>query len=185
MNVALWTMSPCRHRRSPCLSPSAGLMTAGGGFATIRHECDAHVGTLILSRPGRRNAVNPVPRVGMWETRFGLLPDMGATFRSPRLIGDGAARRMILTDRLRTAAIEFADLPAAQPAAAVTGARRAIEAGWHHVSATSVRIAVQAQADCLRPLRIQSGRPRRRANDSRTVIVESATEDSRRLENAV
>lgn len=110
-------------------------------------------------------------RVGLVETRFGLLPDMGATFRLPRLIGEGAARRMILlgevvdaasalrmglatrvvaADQLLLAATEFADRLAAQPPVAVTGARRAIEAGWHSDAATSLRIAVQAQADCLR-----------------------------------
>src|ERR1700728_1347341 len=35
-------------------------------------------------------------RVGLIETRYGLLPDMGATVRLPRIIGEGRARELIL-----------------------------------------------------------------------------------------
>ena len=35
-------------------------------------------------------------RLGLVETRYGLLPDMGATVRLRRLVGDSRARRMIL-----------------------------------------------------------------------------------------
>ena len=110
-------------------------------------------------------------RVGLVETRYGLLPDMGATFRLPRLIGDARARELILLGdvidaaealriglatrvaaprRLETATAEFAARLAALPPLAVTGARRAIDTGWLHDAATSLRVAVQAQADCLR-----------------------------------
>lgn len=35
-------------------------------------------------------------KVGLVETRFGLLPDMGATIRLPRIIGESRAREMML-----------------------------------------------------------------------------------------
>lgn len=110
-------------------------------------------------------------RVGLPETRYGLLPDMGATFRLPRLIGEGRARQMVLLgeivdsaqalaiglanrvvaeDILEAAARTFAEDLAAQPPEAVEGARRAIEAGWLLRPEASLRLAVAAQARCLR-----------------------------------
>lgn len=110
-------------------------------------------------------------RVGLPETRYGLLPDMGATFRLPRLIGEARARQMVLLgeiigsadaltiglanrvvaeDVLEAAARTFAEGVAAQPPEAIEGARRAIDAGWFLPPAASLRLAVQAQARCLR-----------------------------------
>ncbi|MEV0672283.1 enoyl-CoA hydratase/isomerase family protein [Mycobacterium sp. NPDC050441] len=109
-------------------------------------------------------------RVGLTETRYGLLPDMGATFRLPRLIGEGRARELILLgqiidaaealriglanrvvpdDQLGSAVAEFAGQLAAQPPAAVRGARAAIDAGWRLGPAAGLRMAVAAQARCL------------------------------------
>lgn len=109
-------------------------------------------------------------RVGLIEGRYGLLPDMGATFRLPRIIGEGRARELILLgeivdaaeafriglanrivpdDQLDSAVNEFAERLAAQPPTAVHGARAAIDAGWRLDSATSLRMAVAAQARCL------------------------------------
>ncbi len=34
--------------------------------------------------------------VGLLETRYGLLPDMGATIRLPRIVGESRARELIL-----------------------------------------------------------------------------------------
>ena len=34
--------------------------------------------------------------VGLTETRYGILPDMGATVRLPRIVGEGRARELIL-----------------------------------------------------------------------------------------
>ncbi|WP_081388729.1 enoyl-CoA hydratase/isomerase family protein [Mycobacterium colombiense] len=110
-------------------------------------------------------------RVGLPETRYGLLPDMGATFRLPRLIGEARARQMVLLgeiidsadalniglanrvvaeDVLELAVQTFAKRLAAQPPEAIEGARRAIEASWLLQPAESLRLAVQAQARCLR-----------------------------------
>ena len=91
-------------------------------------------------------------RVGLIETRFGLLPDMGATVRLPRIIGEARARELILLGEivdadealriglankvvsghdLEAAAVELAERLAAQPPLAVRGARQAIDAAWH------------------------------------------------------
>lgn len=109
-------------------------------------------------------------RVGLTETRYGLLPDMGATFRLPRLIGEGRARELILfgevidaaealriglanrvvgDDELDSAANQFAERLARQPQIAVRGARRAIAAGRRGDDAASLRAAVTEQARCL------------------------------------
>ncbi|QZA08376.1 enoyl-CoA hydratase/isomerase family protein [Mycolicibacter heraklionensis] len=109
-------------------------------------------------------------RVGLTETRYGLLPDMGATFRLPRLVGEGRARELILLgevidaaealriglanrvvgdDELDSAASEFAQRLARQPQIAVRGARRAIDAGRRLDDVASLRAAVTEQARCL------------------------------------
>jgi enoyl-CoA hydratase/carnithine racemase len=109
-------------------------------------------------------------RVGLTETRYGLLPDMGATFRLPRIVGEGRARELILLgevigadealriglanrvvddDELDSAAVEFAERLADQPPLAVRGARRAMEAGRGLDDSASLRAAVAEQARCL------------------------------------
>lgn len=109
-------------------------------------------------------------RVGLTETHYGLLPDMGATFRLPRLVGEGRARELILLgevidaaealriglanrvvgdDELDSAAREFAQRLASQPPIAIRGARRAIVAGRTLDDAAGLRAAVTEQARCL------------------------------------
>jgi enoyl-CoA hydratase/carnithine racemase len=109
-------------------------------------------------------------KVGLIETRYGLLPDMGATVRLPRIIGESRARELILlgdvidaAEALRiglanrvvadadldTAAAAFAGRLAAQPPIAVRGARRAIDAAWYHGPEESLRIALEQQIHCL------------------------------------
>jgi enoyl-CoA hydratase/carnithine racemase len=109
-------------------------------------------------------------RVGLVESRYGLLPDMGATFRLPRIVGDAAARRMILLgdvlDADEAAAVGLADhvVPdgelgatvevlarrlAAQPPLAIRGARRAMAAGRSLPDDEALRFAVTQQAICL------------------------------------
>jgi len=108
--------------------------------------------------------------VGLIETRFGIMPDMGATVRLPRIVGEGWARELILlgdiidaTEALRiglanrvvddnelaSAATEFADRLASQPPLAIRGARRAIDAAWYSDPDESFRVAVEAQIGCL------------------------------------
>ena len=110
-------------------------------------------------------------KVGLLETRYGLMPDMGATVRLPRIVGEAKAREMILlgdiidavealriglanrvvadTD-LEAAAADLAGRLAAQPPLAVRGARRALDAAWHTEAHESLRLALQEQASCLR-----------------------------------
>jgi enoyl-CoA hydratase/carnithine racemase len=108
--------------------------------------------------------------VGLPETRFGILPDMGATVRLPRIVGEGRARELILLGEvidaaealriglanrvvpdqdLDAAVAEFAGRLAAQPPLAVRGARRAIDAAWYRDPAESFRLALEAQVRCL------------------------------------
>ena len=110
-------------------------------------------------------------KVGLIETRFGLLPDMGATVRLPRIIGEARARELILLGEivdadealriglankvvpghdLEAAVAELAERLAAQPPLAVRGARQAIEAAWHRSPQESFRVALEAQLRCLK-----------------------------------
>jgi enoyl-CoA hydratase/carnithine racemase len=109
-------------------------------------------------------------KVGLLETRYGLLPDMGATVRLPRIVGESRARELILlgdvidaAEALRIglanrvvadldldgAAAELAGRLSAQPPLAVRGARRAIDAAWHSSPEESLKLAVEEQIRCL------------------------------------
>jgi enoyl-CoA hydratase/carnithine racemase len=109
-------------------------------------------------------------KVGLTETRCGILPDMGATVRLPRIVGESRARELILLGEvidadealriglanrvvgdgeLDAAAAELAGRLAAQPPIAIRGARRAIDAAWHCGPEESFRLAVEAQIRCL------------------------------------
>jgi enoyl-CoA hydratase/carnithine racemase len=108
--------------------------------------------------------------VGLTETQYGILPDMGATVRLPRIVGESRARELILLgevidapealriglanrvvdDReVESAAAELAARLAAQPPLAVRGARGAIDAAWYRDPDDSFRVAVEAQIRCL------------------------------------
>ncbi|HEX9529376.1 MAG TPA: enoyl-CoA hydratase/isomerase family protein [Streptosporangiaceae bacterium] len=110
-------------------------------------------------------------KVGLVETRYGLLPDMGATVRLPRIIGESRARELILLGDvidaeqalriglanrvvaggdLDAAAAELAARLAAQPPVAVRGARRAIDASWYRSPQESLRVALEEQLRCLK-----------------------------------
>lgn len=109
-------------------------------------------------------------KAGLLETRYGLLPDMGATVRLPRIVGEsrarelillgdvidaaealrmGLANRVVLDEELDAAAAGLAARLAAQPPLAVRGARRALDAAWHRSPEESFRVAVQEQSRCL------------------------------------
>ncbi len=110
-------------------------------------------------------------KVGLLETRYGIMPDMGATIRLPRIIGESRARELILLGDVIDAAealriglanrvVAAADLDAAaaglaarlaaQPPLAVRGARRAIDAAWYRSPEESLGVAVEEQIRCLR-----------------------------------
>jgi enoyl-CoA hydratase/carnithine racemase len=109
-------------------------------------------------------------RVGLAETRFGLIPDMGANSRLPRIVGEARARELILLakvidaseaeriglanrvvpdDQLAAAARELAEEIASRPPMAMTCARRALEAAWSTDQETSLRRDVEEQARCV------------------------------------
>jgi enoyl-CoA hydratase/carnithine racemase len=117
-------------------------------------------------------------KVGLLETRYGLLPDMGATVRLPRIVGESRARELILLgdvidaaeavriglanrvvpdEDLDAAAAELAGRLAAQPPLAVRGARRALDAAWYRGPEESFREsddfkeAIQAMAEGRKP----------------------------------
>jgi enoyl-CoA hydratase/carnithine racemase len=110
-------------------------------------------------------------RAGLLETRYGILPDMGATVRLPRIVGESRARELILLGEiidaaealriglanrvvadaeLEAATAGFAARLAAQPPLAVRGARRAIDAAWHRGADESFKVALEEQIRCLR-----------------------------------
>ena len=110
-------------------------------------------------------------KVGLIETRFGLLPDMGATIRLPRIVGESRAREMMLLGQIIDAdeayriglasrvvdvadvereAAQLAGIIATQPPLAFRGARRALEAAWYSDPDTSLRVAIREQIECLR-----------------------------------
>lgn len=109
-------------------------------------------------------------QAGLLETRFGLLPDMGATVRLPRIVGTGRAlelilfgevidasealriglaNRVVLDEDLSSAAGELADRLAAQPPIAMRGARRALEAAWDRSPEEGMAAALKEQMQCL------------------------------------
>jgi enoyl-CoA hydratase/carnithine racemase len=117
-------------------------------------------------------------KAGLLETRYGLLPDMGATVRLPRIVGESRARELILLgdvidagEALRiglanrvvadgdldAAAGELAGRVAAQPPVAVRGARRAIDAAWHRGPEESLRFALEEQIRCLESYDFKEG----------------------------
>src|SRR3984885_8677827 len=109
-------------------------------------------------------------KVGLLETRYGIMPDMGATVRLPRIIGESRARELILLGdvidadqalriglanqvvapaALDAAAAELAARLAAQPPLAVRGARRALDAAWYSNPEVSLGVALEGQIRCL------------------------------------
>ena len=109
-------------------------------------------------------------QVGLLETRYGIMPDMGATVRLPRIVGESRARELILLGEvidaaeafriglanrvvadgeLEAAAAGLAARLAAQPPIAVRGARRAIDVAWYHSPGESLSLAVDEQIRCL------------------------------------
>ena len=109
-------------------------------------------------------------KAGLLETRYGILPDMGATVRLPRIVGEARARELILLGdiidapeayriglanrlvpdaELESSAAEMANRLASQPPVAVQGARRALEAAWHCDPDDSLAVAIEAQARCI------------------------------------
>jgi enoyl-CoA hydratase/2-(1,2-epoxy-1,2-dihydrophenyl)acetyl-CoA isomerase len=117
-------------------------------------------------------------KVGLLETRYGIMPDMGATVRLPRIVGESRARELILLgeiidaaealriglanqvvadDELEAVVNALSARIASQPPIAVRGARRAIDAAWHRSPEESVEVAIEAQILCLRSQDFREG----------------------------
>ncbi|WP_340539116.1 enoyl-CoA hydratase/isomerase family protein [Nocardioides sp. GXZ039] len=127
----------------------------GGGFQ-LALACDLRVFA--------RDAL-----VGLTESRFGLVPDMGATFRLPRIVAPGVARELILlgeiidgerayqiglanrvvdADELDGAVQELAEKVVGQSPTAVAAARRLLRGEGEEEA--RLLAAVREQAHCLR-----------------------------------
>ena len=109
--------------------------------------------------------------MGLLETRWGLMPDLGGTVWLPRLVGPAKALELMVTaDRLSapellalgivnqvaplaeldTAVDAFVARVVAQPPIAVRGAKAAMRRGLGHDTWTGLRAAAEVQLDCLR-----------------------------------
>ncbi len=109
-------------------------------------------------------------QMGLLETRWGLMPDLGGTVWLPRLVGPARALEMIVTAARLDAAelhalgivnrvVPRAELDAtvdelvasvvAQPPLAVSGAKAAIRDGWGRPTVDGMRAAAVAQVPCL------------------------------------
>jgi enoyl-CoA hydratase/carnithine racemase len=118
-------------------------------------------------------------KLSLVETRYGVLPDMGATVRLPRIVGEARARELILLgevidaakalqiglatevvgeEELGAAAAKLAERVASQPPIALRGARRAIEAAWCRDPEESLRVAVEGEIACLESEDFKEGR---------------------------
>lgn len=110
-------------------------------------------------------------KLGLFEHRYGLLPDLGGTFWLPRVVGPAKAKELILTGDsidadealriglanrvvddadLEDAARALAEKVAAQPPIAVRGAKRAVDAAATQSLRENLREAAVGQAACIR-----------------------------------
>ncbi len=111
-------------------------------------------------------------KLGVFEQKYGILPDLGGTHFLPRLVGPGKAKELTWTvaeidadEAFRIGfcerIVEDADLEteveslaatlANQPPMAVAGSKAAMNAAAHGASREEVlRITAERQADCLR-----------------------------------
>ena len=110
-------------------------------------------------------------KLGVFEQKYGIMPDLGGTHWLPRLVGTAKAKeltwtvaefdadeayriglceRLVESDELETVAAELAATIAAQPPLAVRGAKRAINLALGSDRDTVLRVTAEDQAACLR-----------------------------------
>ncbi len=110
-------------------------------------------------------------QMGLLETRWGLMPDLGGTVWLPRLVGPakalemmvlaqrlnatelfaaGIVNRVVARDDLDAEVEAFAQAVVQQPPLAVRGAKAAVIEGWGATTAIGMRAAAIAQVPCLK-----------------------------------
>ena len=140
------------------------------------------------------------PRWACSRPAMGSCPDMGATVRLPRIVGESRARELILlgdiidaAEALRiglanrvvadgdldAAAADLAGRLATQPPIAVRGARRAIDAAWHRGPEESHRVG-RGRADPLPRVRRLQGRPPGNGRRTEPTVAGTLDEDELR-----
>jgi enoyl-CoA hydratase/carnithine racemase len=108
--------------------------------------------------------------MGLLETNWGLMPDLGGTVWLPRLIGPARAIEMMVTaeklradelerlgivnrvvarDQLDAAVRDLAERVAQRPPLAVRGAKEAVRNGWGQDTDTGMYAAARAQVPCM------------------------------------
>lgn len=116
-----------------------------------------------------RIAANDV-QMGLLETNWGLMPDLGGTVWLPRLVGPakaielmvtaeklradelerlGIVNRVVARDQLDATVDALAETIAARPPLAVRGAKQAVRGGWGNDTETGMTAAAVAQLPCL------------------------------------
>lgn len=107
------------------------------------------------------------------EPEFGIIPDMGALYLLPRLVGDGVARELIYTRKQVTAEEakvmglineiyedlekgieEYAQKLLSVPAHTVREAKQQIEYGWNMDFRKSLESTKNAQLRCLKEIKL-------------------------------
>lgn len=107
--------------------------------------------------------------MGLLETNWGLMPDLGGTVWLPRLIGPARAIEMMVTaeklradelerlgivnrvvprDQLDATVRDLAERVAKRPPLAVRGAKEAVRNGWGQSTDTGMYAAARAQVPC-------------------------------------
>lgn len=108
--------------------------------------------------------------MGLLESNWGLMPDLGGTVWLPRLVGParaielmvtaeklraddlarlGIVNRVVARDELDATVRDLAERVAARPPLAVRGAKQAVRDGWGRDTDTGMYAAARAQLPCL------------------------------------
>lgn len=155
----------------------ARLQHAYSVFAEMQHpsiaaiEGPAFGGGFQLALACDFRVVAEGARLSVMETRWGIIPDLGATVRLPRLVGASRAKDLAMTareigaeeayriglaDRLapmgdaRKVALEFAASLAAGPPLAIRGIKRLVDAALDHPVVAGLEREVATQRRILR-----------------------------------
>jgi enoyl-CoA hydratase len=139
------------------------VISAVNGYA-IGNGCDIALASDII-------IASEQAKFGMAYTNLGLIPDLGGTFRLPRLVGPVIAKEMILTgdmidakrafeigmvnkvvsaDKLMEEAMAMAQKLAKRPPVALAMAKKAINNGLNTDISSSLDLEIALQNICIR-----------------------------------